>query len=129
MHLNTENCFHGGRAFEKHQLCNNYTSTPRIHNDKYIMDIVSGNRSGLVIAVYSFKHYSQVSVEATVTLTPCKGAFFTEGKYLCYSFNMILGLLFWTSCDPVRVCLIHGSSLACTITQRFVFQNLLVSFC
>ena len=74
-------------AFEKCQLCINYTSMPKTHNDKYIMGIVSSTRAGFVIAVYSFKHYSQVSLEATVTSTPCKGAFFTSGKYSCYSLS------------------------------------------
>ena len=44
------------------------------------MDIVSGTKKGLIFVVYSFKGYSQVSVEATVTSTPCRGLY-NEGKY------------------------------------------------
>ena len=73
-------CLQGGVAFEKQKLCNNYTSKPGKYNDKYIMDIVSGTKKGLIFVAYSFKGYSQVSVKATVTSTPCRGLF-NEGKY------------------------------------------------
>ena len=74
------NCYHGGVAFKLQQLCNNYTSEPRRYTDKLLMGIVSGSRDGLMVVVYSFKYYSEVTVEATVTSTPCKGTSFTEGN-------------------------------------------------
>ena len=77
-------CSQGGMAIGMLELCNNYTSNPSIYNDKYITGIVSGTRDGLIVSDYSFKHYSQVSVQATIT-TPCKGEFNPESKYLFYS--------------------------------------------
>ena len=72
-------------AFEMQQLCSNYTSKPKVYNDKYIMGIVGSTKDGFIISVYSFKHYSQVSVEATVTSTTCKGLFSIKSKYSFYS--------------------------------------------
>ena len=76
-------CPQGGVAFEKQQLCNNYTSKPTIYIDKYIMSIESGTRN-LILVIYSFKGYSQVSVDATLTSTPCRGLF-NEDKCTFYS--------------------------------------------
>ena len=41
--------------------------------DKPLIDIVSDTRDGLLFAVYSYKHYSHVTLRATVNTTPCKG--------------------------------------------------------
>ena len=82
--IKSMHCPQGGVAFEKQQLCNNYTSKPTIYNDKYIMGIVSGTKEGLILVVYSFKGCSQVSLEATITSTPCRGLF-NEGKCTFYS--------------------------------------------
>ena len=59
------NCFYGGVAFKVQWLCNNYTSKPRRYTDKPLMGIVSGSRDGLIVVVYSFKYYGEVSVEAS----------------------------------------------------------------
>ena len=68
-------CYQGGvtlvRSPKNQHFCNNYTSNP-VTEDKYLMNIVSDTTDGLAVVVYSFKHYSQVLVEATVTSTPCK---------------------------------------------------------
>ena len=77
-------CYQGGVALitspKSPHFCNNYTSSPTTEG-KYLMNIVSDTTNGLVVVVYSFKHYSQVSMEATVTSTPCKGIFFNDSKY------------------------------------------------
>ena len=80
-------CYHGGvgvsieiaqkdpSMFQMKHFCNNYTSNPDTEKkyDNSLMSIVSNTTDGLLLVVYSFKHYSQVSVQATVTSTPCKG--------------------------------------------------------
>ena len=81
--MTNEHCLQGGVAFGMQQLCNNYTSKLKINNDKYIMGIVSGTRDSLIFIIYSFKGYCHVSVEVTVSSTPCRGIFFSGGKYLC----------------------------------------------
>ena len=68
-------CYQGGVTLitspRNQNFCNNYTSNPATE-EKYLMNIVSDTTDGLLVVVYSFKHYSQVSVEATVTSTPVK---------------------------------------------------------
>ena len=61
--------------FDIRYLCDNYTSKYHLKDvfDKSLMDIVSDTREGLSLAVYSYKHYSQVTIRATVSTTPCKG--------------------------------------------------------
>ena len=48
--------------------------------DKSLMDIVSNTRNGLMFAVYSYKHYSHVTIRATVSTTPCKGDLYQPPK-------------------------------------------------
>ena len=83
-------CFLGGAAFrsvlhrrfgrlkKQHHtryLCHNYTSKYNMTGiyDKSMMDIVSHTKEGLIFAVYSYKHYSEVNIKATVGTTPCMG--------------------------------------------------------
>ena len=70
--------------FGMKHFCKNYTSNPDTGKmyDKSLMNIVSDTTDGLLLVVYSFKHYSQVSVEATVTSTPCKGFVIYKSMYL-----------------------------------------------
>ena len=70
-------------AMSMQHLCDNYTTdlVPRNDRDKSLMNIVNEKREALIFVVYSYKYYSQVSVEATVTLTPCKGVSFCKCKF------------------------------------------------
>ena len=56
-------------------MCDNYTSKYNMKGrfDKSMMDIISHTKKGLIFAVYSYNHYSQVHLNAIVTSTPCKG--------------------------------------------------------
>ena len=67
-------CYQGGvtliTSHKNKHFCNNYTPNPAT-DETYLMNIVSDTTHGLVFVVYSFKHYSQVSVEDAVTSTPC----------------------------------------------------------
>ena len=73
-------CIEGGIHFRPRLLgikyiCENYT-TDFLKTSTYntwIMNIVSESREGIILIVYSFKQYSTVTVEATVTSTPCRG--------------------------------------------------------
>ena len=61
--------------YDMRYLCDNYTSKYDMKSmfDKSLMDLVSNTRDGMLLAVYSYKHYSRVTMAATVTVTPCRG--------------------------------------------------------
>ena len=62
-------------------LCNNYSKNiTNINKVKtFPIDLVSDSES-LLVVVYSFKHYSEVSVLATITSTHCKGVYLSKLK-------------------------------------------------
>ena len=78
-------CNLGGVAFNKETgkgyvfqtICDNYTSSDSVQKtgEKILMNIISPDRDGWILVMYSYKHYSLVSVEAKVIPTPCKGVF------------------------------------------------------
>ncbi len=103
------NCLYGGVAFEagsgKHwnyttsfdevvrsyrndhmievqYLCDNYTSDINNYETlgKIMMNIVGHSKDGLLLAIYSYEKYSQVSMEATATSTQCKGIPYHKSK-------------------------------------------------
>ena len=89
-------CLQGGLAFEiendrkknsrtMYQICSNYTSeetfdisqckTNLFQTNKYhksVMNIIS-NTQTMIVVVYSYKHYSEVSFNIRMMVTPCKG--------------------------------------------------------
>ncbi len=76
-------CFEGGVAvIDKHErrLCNNF-STSLNTGMNLLPHLVSETRNGITVVVYSFEHYSQVMVEATVSSSLCQGAHPKKCKY------------------------------------------------
>ena len=82
-------CHQGGVAFNTKlshgntiSLCNNYTSNftkiNEMNVNKLAFDLVSDSEKSLILVVYSYKHYSQISLEATVSSTSCKGVFISH---------------------------------------------------
>ncbi len=83
------NCPEGGVGFTRAYYnylknprkfyCSNYTADIKVKSiyDKWILNIVSESRDGLIFVVYSFKYYSAVSIDATVTATPCRGVIYS----------------------------------------------------
>ena len=77
-------CVQGGIIFASGitgmaNLCKNYTSKENMANsqDKVMMNIIS-DKSVLMFVVYSYKFYSEVSLEATVSATVCKGVHYPK---------------------------------------------------
>ena len=64
-----------GKQHHTRYLCDNYTSKYNMTGiyDKSMMDIISHTKDGLIFAVYSYKHYSEVNITAIVGTTPCMG--------------------------------------------------------
>ena len=71
-----------GRGHHTRHLCDNYISKYNMTGiydnmtgiyDKSMMDIISHTKDGLMFAVYSYKHYSEVNIKAVVGTTPFIG--------------------------------------------------------
>ena len=91
-YLPVVHCLQGGLAYETagdrwnlkekqfHHLCNTYTSKDPRNNTfnstsyhKSVMDIISAAPT-MILVIYSYEHYSEVTVSATVTTARCRGA-------------------------------------------------------
>ncbi len=76
----------GPHVTDIHYLCDNYSSVMN-ENDtlqKVLMNIVSHTQDGLLMVVYSYQNYSNISIEASATSTPCQGVPYHKSK--CYLF-------------------------------------------
>ncbi len=76
----------GPHVTEIQYLCDNYSSVMN-ENDtlqKVLMNIVSHTQDGLLMAVYSCEKYSHISIEASATLTPCRGIPYHKSKCSLY---------------------------------------------
>ncbi len=87
-------CVEGGIAYTHHsghltELCNKHTMNTNVPNAKLTsLNIVNERENVFLLVVYSYKFYSQVSLEAAVSSTQCNGIFFI-GK------SEFLSLVFW----------------------------------
>ena len=67
--------------YEWRNICENYTQPFNNSFEKVGLNFVLSN-SDLIVAIYSYKGYSDISLEIKVELTPCAGLQLgTEGKY------------------------------------------------